>query len=112
MKTVIIELKRPGLLERAWRRRLKTSPAFLTGYTGPWDHQLARLLPYKWRRVHRAYARLAGFFWLPCPLCGREFGGHEFGDDVPDPMKGPGHGLAICSQCTRARNEKLPEAVS
>lgn len=29
------------------------------------------------RFVHRAYAALAGYFWLPCPLCGHGFGGHE-----------------------------------
>lgn len=31
-----------------------------------------------WLRVyHWLYAHLFGYFWLPCPLCGRTFGGHE-----------------------------------
>jgi hypothetical protein len=29
------------------------------------------------RILHRLYAHLFGYFWLPCPLCGRMFGGHE-----------------------------------
>jgi len=32
------------------------------------------LLP---RWLHRLYARFLGYFWLPCPICGRCFGGHE-----------------------------------
>lgn len=29
------------------------------------------------RFLHRIYARVFGYFWLPCPLCGEMFGGHE-----------------------------------
>ena len=29
------------------------------------------------RFLHRAYARLLRYYWLPCPVCGRMFGGHE-----------------------------------
>lgn len=29
------------------------------------------------RDEHRAYAARYGFFWLPCPICGYMFGGHE-----------------------------------
>jgi hypothetical protein len=32
------------------------------------------------RRLNRVYASLAGYFWLPCPMCGEMFGGHEAGD--------------------------------
>ena len=53
------------------------------------------------RTIHKIYAWLFGYFWLPCPMCGRMFGGHEIvrvhaaalvGDDgkarcvCPDPM--------------------------
>lgn len=34
------------------------------------------------RFVHRWYARLFGYFWLPCPRCGRWFGGHEEGGGI------------------------------
>ena len=30
--------------------------------------------------VHRLYARLFGYFWAPCPLCGKHFGGHQWKD--------------------------------
>ena len=29
------------------------------------------------RWIHRLYAWVFGYFWLPCPRCGRLFGGHE-----------------------------------
>lgn len=31
------------------------------------------------RKLHQLYARVFGYFWLPCPLCSRMFGGHETG---------------------------------
>jgi hypothetical protein len=105
--TISITLTPPGFLERAWYRRLGSRPPGLTGASGPRSASLARMLPYSWRWWHRAYAARFGYFWLPCPLCSRKFGGHEFGTDIPDPLKGPGCGLAICSRCTRARNEQL-----
>lgn len=32
------------------------------------------------RTLHRLYAWLFGYFWLPCPVCGKMFGGHEVAD--------------------------------
>ena len=29
------------------------------------------------RTLNRMYAWLFGYFWLPCHVCGRMFGGHE-----------------------------------
>lgn len=29
------------------------------------------------RFIHRVYAFMMGYFWLPCPICGRYYGGHE-----------------------------------
>lgn len=29
------------------------------------------------RLLHKLYANLFGYFWLPCPVCRKEFGGHE-----------------------------------
>ena len=37
-------------------------------------------LPYRFRRLNHAWAYLAGYFWIPCPNCGRMFGGHECRD--------------------------------
>lgn len=30
-----------------------------------------------WERLRELYANLFGYFWLPCPVCKRMFGGHE-----------------------------------
>jgi len=30
------------------------------------------------RWLQKWYANLRGYFWLPCPLCGEYFGGHEW----------------------------------
>jgi len=29
------------------------------------------------REEHERFANERGFFWLPCPICGEPFGGHE-----------------------------------
>ena len=57
--------------------------------------------------LHRLYASLLGYFWRPCPRCGREFGGHQWRErgghlaDIPvdDHVM---RGTAICPRCTRA----------
>ena len=57
------------------------------------------------RWTHRAYAYLAGYFWLPCPLCGAYFGGHEWRsvNGRPDSIPvGSGKNRGICPTCTRA----------
>lgn len=53
-------------------------------------------LPYRPRWLHRLYARLRGYFWLPCPLCGEMTGGHEWRDTLP---LGGGRGRATCPRC-------------
>lgn len=60
----------------------------------------------RWR--HRRYAIRHGFFWMPCPMCGRYTGGHEWSDIgelrsviyVIGDREGLGHG--ICRKCTLA----------
>ncbi len=44
------------------------------------------------RSCNRAYARLFGYFWIPCPICGRRFGGHEWGATLWT----AGEGRAVC----------------
>ena len=59
---------------------------------------------------HRWYANAFGYFWLPCPLCGKDTGGHQWRDidgkpsTIPDPDHPPGSGcgMGICPACTRA----------
>lgn len=51
------------------------------------------------------YAQINGYFWLPCPVCGEEFGGHEWRDRgghasaIPDEPYASG-GTGICPNCT------------
>lgn len=33
--------------------------------------------PYRPRWLNKFYAAVNGCFWLPCPICGENFGGHE-----------------------------------
>jgi hypothetical protein len=100
-------MRRPQLADRLWCRRLGLSAPPFTGSTYPrlrwWSMWVALLVPYAWRPVHRIYAAMTGFFWIPCPLCDRPFGGHESGGSIPDPTRSPGGGVVICSSCTRSR---------
>lgn len=62
----------------------------------------------KYRAVNEAFAKANGYFWLPCPLCGQKFGGHEWKDydglssQIPADDGVPGHGQGICPDCTKA----------
>jgi hypothetical protein len=49
------------------------------------------------RYFHRFYARIFGYFWLPCPKCGEMFGGHEAqaGTRARPPIKG----WCVCKKC-------------
>lgn len=51
------------------------------------------------RFLHRLYAWWRACFWMPCPRCGRMFGGHEeFGTPLPDPDV-PGKAWVTCDRC-------------
>jgi hypothetical protein len=98
-----IRMRKPGILDRAWYRRINERPPLAEGSSRGPSGRIARLLPYRWRRFHHWYATAWGFYWLPCPLCGREHGGHEGGKTIPDPARGPGAGVTICAPCSRTR---------
>ena len=49
-----------------------------------------RLLQYFW-------AWLRGYVWLPCPLCGGMFGGHEAAGSL---LTGKYRGRAVCANCS------------
>jgi len=50
------------------------------------------------RKLHKLYANLFGYFWLPCPICGCKFGGHEWNSDYCLWMT-DGHGTGVCDEC-------------
>jgi len=56
------------------------------------------------RWVHRVWARVFGYFWMPCSECGEMYGGHEWkvGAAVHEET-----GLGVCPRCdpiVHARN--------
>lgn len=50
------------------------------------------------RAAARSEAAARGLFWLPCPLCGVEFGGHEWEHDATIPASAS-QNRAICPPC-------------
>lgn len=58
------------------------------------------------RELQKVYARMNGYFWLPCPICYRMFGGHEWHDigtlssTIYVTPTDPTLGTAICPVCT------------
>jgi hypothetical protein len=98
--SVTIATQAPSRVQRAWYRRLGLDVPQSVASTGPRYADLVRLLPYQWRTVHKAFAATHGYFWIPCPLCGQPFGGHEAGSSIPDPTNPPLY-VCICSRCTR-----------
>lgn len=109
-----LTVRRPPWFVRAARRLVRPYGRWVEASSGPWwFHWFAVLVPYRLRGAHRWYAGRRGVFWLPCPLCGVGFGGHEWrsvggrADTVPDPLNpptrpdGPGMLVGICPRCTR-----------
>ena len=54
------------------------------------------------RFIHHAYAVFMGYFWLPCPACGRMFGGHEY-RPAPIDISRPGRSWMLCPPCELQR---------
>lgn len=95
--TIELVVRRPGLIAR-WVY-LRHGQAVPLAATPPSRVEvLGAALPHRWRRAHHWLATRHGYFWLPCPTCGREFGGHESGDVLHwDEHRG----RVSCVQCTR-----------
>jgi predicted RNA-binding Zn-ribbon protein involved in translation (DUF1610 family) len=75
------------------------------------------------RKLNRIYARLNNYFWLPCPLCGQEFGGHEcvvgneyyaLYDQSPEERNRTGFatGKVICPDCGDKREAEALKAAN
>ena len=59
----------------------------------------------RWRWLNWAYAMTHAYFWLPCPLCGRYFGGHEGADASYHPHSAF-EGRMVCWRCDKDAREK------
>ncbi len=44
------------------------------------------------KHLHKFYAWVFGYFWLPCPQCGCMFGGHQIGNGLLE-------GMCCCKRC-------------
>ena len=49
------------------------------------------------RYLNKIYASILGYFWLPCPICGKMFGGHEASPTVL--MQSKTSGMCVCKKC-------------
>ncbi len=57
---------------------------------------MIKYIVYKLDRIYNgAYTFLHGYFWLPCPICGKNFGGHEIGGSLSN----WGGGMGVCKFC-------------
>jgi DNA-directed RNA polymerase subunit RPC12/RpoP len=56
------------------------------------------------RWFNRLYAFINGYFWLPCSLCGKNFGGHEWFPDNSISIS-YGEGEAVCPNCGEKARE-------
>jgi recombinational DNA repair protein (RecF pathway) len=52
----------------------------------------------RFRLLNRLRAFVGNYFWLPCALCGKPFGGHEWKEDN-DLMLSPYEGRGVCPDC-------------
>jgi len=59
------------------------------------------------RVLHKLYAYLHSYFWLPCPVCGKEFGGHEWNKGTL--MTAHDRGVGTCDDC--ADSPEVKEAL-
>lgn len=53
---------------------------------------------------HRIYAFIFGYFWLPCPICKKEFGGHQKNGILYTDYKLT-TGKCICPNCAKISRE-------
>ena len=61
------------------------------------------------RFIHQLYAFLNGYFWLPCPICGQYFGGHE--SSGIGLMKDWSSASLVCPNCKIEANRRNAEYV-
>jgi len=50
------------------------------------------------RWMHGVYAMFFGYYWFPCPICGKMFGGHEPSGTI---WENTGSGEACCINCAK-----------
>lgn len=74
-----------------------------------WRKGYFEKLPYRPRLLHWVIAAWGGFFWLPCDICGKNYGGHEPHGSLYHSAFG---GKSVCRNCkeeAERRNEENKE---
>lgn len=56
------------------------------------------------RFLHKLYANFFGYFWLPCPICHKPFGGHEMAEGAYL-MDTEARGWGVCKNCVDVAKE-------
>ena len=105
MRQAITMKPPPRWVRKVYERRGMKPPTL----SGPYDRAAA--WPYAWRLAHQRHAQANGYYWLPCPTCGRYFGGHEITDSVLDehqPDDGWERSHAVCPVCSAELNGGEP----
>ena len=57
----------------------------------------------RFRLLNKIYAHVMSYFWLPCPICNKMFGGHE-GNTIL--MTSWNTGKSVCPDCTEEANRR------
>ena len=60
----------------------------------------------RFRFFNRFYAKLMGYFWLPCPICNEMFGGHESVWTLKDTIY---TGFGVCPDCIEKAKQRNME---
>lgn len=71
--------------------------------------KFAKRIPYKPRFINWLWAIWGGYFWLPCPICKKKFGGHEMSGQV---LLTYGHGKGVCPKCIEKAKKQNEEFLS
>ena len=58
--------------------------------------RIGRSFPYRPRIINWIWATWGGLFWIPCPICHRNYGGHEWGTTL---MTSYSTGKGVCPKC-------------
>jgi len=67
-----------------------------------WGNNLVKGFSYYPRFLHWIFAIWGGYFWIPCDLCGKSFGGHELSGSLNTSAFG---GVGVCRNCIDKANE-------
>ena len=51
------------------------------------------------RLYHKLYAKLFHYYWLPCPVCGKFYGGHEVKEIVSIAIDGCNKQICPSQKC-------------